>query len=300
MKRDLPDECFEEWQRAVAEELLFLRSCGKSCGSGESLFENVSPFGNSITLKQCSEHKCAMAVFPLDTSGSDAAEPGIAHIWVIKGVETFEILEDMDVMDEGNGVYVVASPENISGKSWQLAGRLAERALSDDTEKYMRESARQWIITGRVKKGDRVAKVHLGNKLELNRKGSSILIPRDNRGDITAEHERNFTIRTAPDLDTAWNHISGVGIKKMGEQPWPPDVKELHILVGKIIKTAIASILLVPEAEKIVLWHSDNEDNSSKPAGYIEEVCKLLDIDVVTEKLCLSSSLMADAEAELR
>ena len=296
---DLADESPElhaEWRRCVAEELLLLHACGREVPPAwHTAFAAVSPFAAQVPLNQCLERRAACAVFPL--AGEDS--PGVGHVWVMEGVDHRDERNGTEVISSRFGVCFVTTHQSWHGRSWQLAGVLAQRCLEVQAKPTIRgELARLWIITGRVQDEHTVA-VNLGNKLEL-RTPRQWLLPLDNLGNVPSNACR-LHIRSAIDVDGAWSHISGEGIRGDGEQAWPARVDELHILIGGSIKAAVASALFCPPGTRIQLWHSGNRDSSEIPAQatrlILSRVCPQ---HVVLEPQLLSSANLAQAEATLR
>ena len=178
---------------------------------------------------------------------------------------------DKSVINGNHLVYILKNfvpiTQTIEGNSWQLACRMAEKALlfnpwSDDRSKKniskimgYRSRLLNWLITGGVREEETVA-VEIGSKpllLKKYPKAIKLLIPKKNESffdgsDVKAQ------IRSADDVKHAWRIITETGFE-LGKIPLPDHIEELHLLVGESIQhLLLVAFLLYPET--IVLWHS--------------------------------------------
>ncbi len=297
-----PEPLRPEWRRGIAEELLLARSCGRQPPEAwRAAFADVSPFGNAVKLSDCWDLASACAVFPL----AGQPGPGVGHVWVIAGLRHRDRIAGVEVLPGEFGVCCVVTESVWQGRSWQLAGRLAARCLSESLPARadpVRALACRWIITGRVE-GDRTVAVTLGNKLELPTR-RDWLMPLENMGQasgLVPEGMRPPRIRSAVDENCAWGHITGQGLQNAGELPWPASVQALHILIGGNIKAAVVSGLFCGPGTEVQLWHSAHEENSRRPAEAALIVLKTLRPDLVLQPLReLSSTCLVEAERTLR
>ncbi|NCD33286.1 MAG: hypothetical protein EOL87_07690 [Spartobacteria bacterium] len=79
-----PDETSEDWQWAVATELLLHQACGGAVSSQTywPSWRTVRPFGEAApTLEQLAVGPCAVALFPMATSPD--YPPEIAQLWLV-------------------------------------------------------------------------------------------------------------------------------------------------------------------------------------------------------------------------
>ncbi len=278
----VPEEKRSFWRRWVAEEILFAVITGHSVPQDvRDYFSEICPFNErKETLGELWGRPAAMAVVPL-ASTEKGGRPSVAHVWHVSGI----------------GEAVAVSAEPFQGRSMELATRLAKEAVEQNDSAVILRLATQWIITGRINE-DRVASIELGDKLALEMKKRFWLIPRDNLKQVSPEMEAKRSIRSADSISTAWNQISGDGTTESGEEAWPTDTDELHLLIGGNIKAQMASILLTNTDAKIVLWHSSNEMFSKQPAKQIQELLK--NERTCVERKELSDQKISDAEKTLR
>ena len=144
--------------------------------------------------------------------------------------------------------------ENQDGDSWQLAYRMAWRAL-DSSPEVRERLATKYLLTGAVVSGGTLEKVKIEGKTSLLKKYENItfLVPEKNRSDLNGLSKNRY--HTVADTDQAWRFISGSGFEK-NEILLPDPVKELHILVGGSLQPVLVVILLL-NPEKVFLWRSD-------------------------------------------
>lgn len=299
-KEGINNSLFEEWRRCIAEELLLRNACGLPVPNDwYELFKQISPFGSEILLGDCINKEAACAVFPLRTQG----KPGIGHVWVIIGLRYQEEKPGFEELsDDRHGLcFTTTESEWKYGRSWLLAGYLARYACEENKQNNIIKSlAIQWMITGDVQ-DDKVVRVELGNKLQRPAGSTRTwLIPRDNAREVGPAMEEKLIIRSAPNVETAWNHVSGQGTKEGEEQRWPEDIDELHILTGGNIKAAIASVLLTTGLNKVVIWQSENEEASRKPARALQRIVKQYRPEMQCVLENLTSAHLAEAERTLR
>ncbi len=282
------------WFQCVAEELLLCKACGndvphdwyEACG-------DISPFDNSIRLRDVWDQPAACAVFPL-ANHNDNGKPGVGHIWIFGGLEHRDKIDGTEVIPSEYGICTVAT-DKWTGTSWQLAGMMALRALQENNPDLKKKLAADWIITGQV--DDKLVKrVELGNKLELalqcNRRW---LLPGETRDDLPLKFPGSSGFRLAHHLDTAWNHITGQGIITQEGGGWPK-VAAFHSFASGAREPVIASALLT-QAEKCQLWHTDAEF-SKTAADDIANICCELGVTFQKPKTICSSN-MAEAEKQL-
>ena len=281
LEKNLSDPKLRQWQRAVAEEILFSTLLDHTvpeailCHFSETLL-STSP---KIHLKDCLGKRAAMAVFPL---ASEDGKPSVAHAWWVEEVEAFFI-----------------SATSWHGHSSGLASELAKKVAKAEGTSIINVLATQWIITGKVEK-NQILSIVLENKLELRLQNRKWLIPRENLKNITLDQRNRLIIRTADSTVTAWNHITGKGSKQGKTRPWPEELAELHVLVGGNIKAQLASIFLTPKLKKVVLWHSEDKKHSEEPARQIREVCAKYRPELKIELNEIPAGDLIQAEEKLR
>lgn len=272
------EKIYKTWKQFGAEALLIRKECGYEVDDEiYDFFKEISPFDNHIKLKDCWGKQSAMAHFPLNNLTGKAE---LGHIWAIEGIDSQTVMMSNKTWD---------------GDSYKLAEALAKKALKENAG-IKKRLASNWIITGNIDDSGRVKKVELGNKLSISTK-RKWLVPTDSMNQISPEIALNKTIRSADEITTAWNHITGKGTKTTGENDWPTQIEELHILVGGNIKAQVASILLT-KPDKIVLWHSESDKFSKIPAEQIKKVVADISLDI--ESKFLSSKKMSEAEKTLQ
>lgn len=262
------------------------------------LFKDVIPF--SAENLSCNDffaaENASFAIFPLDSSANNKRPP-FAHLWLFEGLDEAlpdhrSLLDGNDILNKGTKIFISRSDklsEKIAGRSWQLAAKMAERALKESDN---RKKLPEWMISG-VCSEDAIKRVHLGNKLDIALQ-KKWLMPLENKPDIGQKYQHQV-IRFADDIESAWSHISRQSHKSGENLDWEEqDYRELHLLVGGIIKANISSAILA-SVSKIVLWGSDNDELSQTPARHISEVIKTVKpgIDVCTMPALPSVDLCA-------
>ena len=271
------------WKDMAALSLLFIKD--ESLKNTKELFTNYFPFSNiSGTFSELDKENLSLAFFPINTGSSGQGSWALLALFEHSGKLFFDLKECLWKKEWSNG------------NSWKLAYNLAQKALHEPD--FKDSLAKEWIITGDVDELGKVKRVELGNKLMLPTK-RNWLVPLENINQISPETAARKVIRSADMLETAWNHITGKGVKATGEQDWPEEVDELHVLVGGNIKAQVGSILLT-KCKKVVLWHSESNDFSKIPAKQIEEVVNVIYRgSLFIEAKYLSSKDMAEAEKTL-
>ena len=304
----------EHWSEAqkliIAEEILRLNFIENINLDIPDEFKQYLFFKN-IPLTKLLKAECAsVSLFPLNNKMNNHL-PVLAHLWLFKGLNI--TIEDDLLHLEGNqiintrfNIFITTSINNsikdINGTSWQLAYKLAEKAITASSSKIKKRLSNEWIATGTIaNETDTVLPINLGNKLSLPlKKHIKWLIPFENMKDITQEQQQNIKIRAVDSLNSALNHISGEGTRNINKSRLPNSIDELHILVGGNIKAQIASIILT-QPSKIILWHSDNYNYSILPSNNIIDILKILlpEFNNISMKL-LSNENIQKAENALR
>jgi hypothetical protein len=246
----------------------------------------------------------AVSMFPLASDESSEA----AHLWLFldeEGVLTDG--DDRNLFTEGNseitnhsGVKTYVSTtestrsKGISGRSWQLAFHVTLMAMKEHDAIVRDNLARKWMITGRVS-NTQVERVDIGAKTHL---GTSRmwLVPNDNSQDLIKHR-----CRPVPSIEAAWSQILGYGVKEIGRSPWPDDPVVLHTFISAALGPVVASVLL-SRVKKVVIWHTDNESISRKPAEAVRNILlKNIKPEVEVQPLReISSRSLKEAEQQLR
>jgi hypothetical protein len=285
----------------VAEEVLLRKVCQEPIPDAVLYYlKDIRPFGSDFpSLDKLIQSNASVAVFPLlDTNGG---KPGVAHIWLFEAdllsgcPDHSDYLQGINVSNSAEDLKVFVSSSNtkstICGESWQLAFAMARKGLYDlDLRKKI---AQNWIFTGKVR-GDHISEIEIGNKMDLHTE-RTWLIPRENSDGAPFGKK----IRTAGNIDEAYAWVTGQGIHRSGIVEWPKAVFELHSFVSRGVRPVIAAAVL-SQAERIVLWHSDNEDESLEPAWCTYKMLKeLLPEKEVLEPKLISSKDLYEAEKTL-
>lgn len=295
---DFPDFYQAEWRRAAAETLLLRHSAGVPVPADWAAeLEQVSPFGDHRRLADCLQAPCACGIFPLATD----TEPGLGHVWIFEGRDTGMSARDSSINGqeaippEYGMAFVNASDGEWRGRSWQLAGRMAQRCIETRRRDVAHMLASGWIVSGRVEQGRTVA-VQLGNKLAVPRMGRWLL-PLDNFADLPPRSS-GLSIQSAVDEDSAWSHVSGEGLCRGTESPWPDDIRQLDILIGANIKAAVVSALFMPKKADVTLWTSTAFLPTAR--AFMLVTGKLRPDLNIGEAGVISSDSIADAEKPIR
>lgn len=294
------------WLDSLAEEYLLASAVGRVKQNDiwprlldRKVFESCPLFLSRIIGSQI-----AISLFP--RSSDDSAE--LNHLWLIRcdqgsyGDDHRQILENgPEVIREDVRVYVRASCQGalkiIEGSSWQLSYHLALRALDQEDATARDRLATKWMATGRVESGE-VRRVGMMKKASLT--GSRrLLFPSENNSDPAMPSGPWFI--AIPDVNAAWCHILGSGVRNMGNSPWPESPIVLHTFSSSAVGPVIASVLL-SRVERVVIWHTDNEDFSKKPADALRDILlKRIAPRVEVEPLrTISSKDLQQAESQLR
>jgi len=261
----------------------------------KSRFQDLIPFKecNEATFAELDKYDFSTMFFPIET-GADP-EWGICVRSSNGGTFFFDSIGCVWKCEwSGTG----------DDDSYQLAKSLAGRLLDSEKREHLYEAAKNWIVTGKVDKKEKVGKVGLENKLQLPTKRKFIL-PEANHDELPEADRIGKAIKFADTVEAAWNHITNQGTKNIPEASFPPETDELHVLVGGNIKAQVASIIF-SNPKKVFLWYSESVKDSQKPAEYIEYAVKRYmkefnkPVIEKIEKNLLSSKSMAEAEKTLK
>ncbi|HMO50099.1 MAG TPA: hypothetical protein PKE26_05200 [Kiritimatiellia bacterium] len=314
-RQELPTSHREEYERHLAREWLLARQIGVSAMANKTqMLAGVRPFGHGPSFAELNGLPLAAVVVPLRT---DHGGPGTAQIWVVHDPEdrlsayvTSELTEMNAVLADAPGyrVFTVSydTPnKGFVGRSWQLGGRLALRALREDSEHTtVLDLASRWIISGCVGSNGHAVGVVLGNKLRLST-DRDWLLPSENRGDIPDNWNPPGARRLASTEDAAWSLVSGKGTREEEPAEWPQKVYVLHSLVSGAWKPIVAAALL-SGTKRMTLWHTNNEELSRSRAFALKEkvfpalAAAGIRIPEIGEPLLISSTNLAEAERNLR
>ena len=294
----------EIFRRAYAEALVWNNLFGKNIA--EALPEEIvsfCPFGsNTPELKNLLQWRGAVALFPICSENSS----GYCHLYLFDSpggrcwADHRNILANSILISQKLLVYVTRDfsrvEEMIDGSSWQLACRMAQRALITNQPGNQKKLV-QYLITGEVLGDGKILPVKIEKKTELLDKYPelTLLAPEANLNDLTKIDP--CRCKTAADTDQAWRLISGSGFEK--KTIFLPDpIEELHILAGGTIQPLLTVILLL-NPKKVCIWSSDS-DLSRKPA---EEIRNLLamrtDLKILSDLRQMDSHDLQQAYSDL-
>jgi hypothetical protein len=244
------------------------------------------PFGDSgPALGELWDLPAAVAVIPLDSPTSRAAE--VLQMWCVADLgqrlatdhrNALPALPERLSTEPDVRCFVVRSDtgmasRNVVGTSWMLGFELALRVLREGNPKVLRALAAEWIVTGDVRTG-LVRRVGLGQKLDLVT-SRNWLLPADNWNEVPQGYRPRGRVGFAASLEAAWNVILGAGTQDAGSRPWPDKVAALHTFVSRAWGPVVGAALL-SRAQRVVLWHTDNEEESAGPArGIGKLLCEL-------------------------
>lgn len=255
----------------------------------KSRFQDVIPFKdcNEAAFAELGRYDFAAMFFPIET--------GAKPEW------------GLCVRSSNGGTFFFDSKDCLWKRGWsgtddsyRLAEILAGKLVKEGTPKQICEAAKNWIVTGEVKEKEKVVSVGLCNKLTLTTKRKFIL-PEANHDGLPEADRIGKTIKFADSVNAAWNHITEAGTKSVPDVEFPPDIDELHVLVGGNITAQVASIIF-SHPKKVFLWHSKDSQDSAEDIKYVVErymkEFKLPAIEIETK--LLSSKSMAEAEKTLK
>lgn len=251
-------------------------------------FKDQIPFCKCSSKPFCEmdKEKFAALFFPLRTYGKNAI-PSWGLAVKSSGGKSF-------FFNAYTGDWSCRWDYSSNGPSCRLAEHLAERLLANGSEEHIAAAAKEWIVTGDVDENGNVRDVGLGNKLRLTT-DRKFIVPLENIREISAADAENKIIKSADNITSAWNLVTGAGAKPLEESDYPEDIDELHVLVGGNIKAQVASIIL-SHPKKVVLWHS--EKSKSQADDIIDVVGKYN--GTKADKNVLSSKDFVEAEDTLK
>lgn len=187
------------------------------------------------------------------------------------------------------------NPESITGTSWQLGAALALHALQENDPAATRKLYEAWLVTGEVD-GQQIRSVDLGNKSSLHT-ARTWLLPCGNQPLAASPQQgRHPRSKYAPNLATAWNHITGLWSREGGRVEWAERAGILHLMAGKSI-TPMVSTALSLRPERACFWHSEL---SRRHAHTAAQVIQHFLPDLETSFCLMPSASLAEAERALR
>lgn len=310
------DDARLEWNRCIAAELLLARAIPNTeVRSYPDEFAEVRPFGEEgPTLAELWDRSVAACLIPIKAERG----PALAQLWLVADPDGKmgddhrhrwkTASEWLTKHAPGCKLFAVGTQEfdlSIEGPSWQLGAALACRGLEERRPKMIVELAAEWIVTGRVQARS-VEEVAIGNKtdLRLNRRW---MLPEGNWPHLTPEfratHERRIAL--VPNLDSAWNHVTGAGtLEETARTDWPlgERVEAFHCLVSQAIRPMIASILCT-QPRLVYLWVSKQfAGNGTIVKEVLEKLSKKGRLPEALKVFPepISSASMPDAEQALK
>lgn len=273
-KSALSEELLKEWRRCVAEELLLRHSCGLRIPEPwAKTFAADSPFGTGIRLADCLQDQLACAVFPL-AGGESAPEPGIGHVWVLKGIDHRELCEGIDSLPSDLGVCFVTDCQSWGDRSWQLAARMAQVVTCGTPGAPTQQDLLDWVFSGAVDEQDHLVRVDgILSKSTFPLPGKQWLLPRENLVDpeFKAIRQRLRMVYTEASLSSSMALVSGHGTRTRDMDETQIVCDEMHALVGGAPEPIIAGFLLAI-TDRLTLWQT--EEKTSRKAG--TTVCEVL------------------------
>jgi hypothetical protein len=244
------------------------------------------PFGDpGPALRDLWDMPAAVAVIPLDSPADMVAET--LQVWCVADPKQRLATDQRDALpalserlwaEPDLRCFVVRSDAakarpDVIGISWMLGFELALCALREADPKALRALASEWIVTGDVRAG-LVRRVGLGSKLDLPT-SRNWLLPADNWDEVPQGYRPRGKVRFAASVEAAWNVILGAGTQDAGGRPWPEKVAALYTFVSRAWGPVVGAALL-SRSQRIVLWHTDNEEESAGPArGIAKLLCEL-------------------------
>ncbi len=282
---DLP----ADWRSAVAREILLAQSWGLNVPESIwTAFDGSHPFEGGPRLGAFRGKRVATSAFPTDDSvGLPGSAPPWCLLWLTDRLDVgidhsarIQEWTDAGIPFEQYSVFLITYPaaangRPISQRSWTLAAHLAHRALSDADGCGIRRSlARDWIVTGDVRRDLSIEPVAIGNKCHI-RCDRRWMFPPDNRPAVNRRVSLGYgnrlrTTRFPATVEAAWALLTNRGVVEGGTADWPQDLGVLHSFTSGAWQPVLASLLLAAP-RRLVLWHS-REDVSAKPAEFIERL----------------------------
>lgn len=318
---DRAEEAFDFawWHSTVAREVLLALTVHDRAGPPNSpalpeSIRNARPFPTSDHRMEEfleADVQTAACLFPLAESSDDVGRHPLAQVWLVEGgpeetreMEGFERAANETLEGDGHGTlhaYFVSChrAEDCRGSSWSLDLALCKMALQEDGCPHVGTLASDWLATGTVQ-NDRIRQVE-GMPAKLQTKRNELphrkfLVPAANYASWPGNTENCFF---AEFLETAWNWVTGRGTKDGEPVTWPTEgVTVLHQLVGGAPGVNMATPLLF-HTKGVVLWVSDDEAQSKKPARIIDEVLSET-VKIPVEEKDIHSASMVLAEQQLR
>ena len=246
-------------KNAYGEALLFSKLLLSRTEPLSKEWQSFTPFGpGTPPLELLTECDGSVVRFP--TFSSEKVK--VWRLYLIRKNDAFSqytdhrrFLADNIIADRDSWIFISSDftppADNIDGTSWQLAYKLAQRALEHFP--VSNGSLYSKLVTGSVENG-LVANVSIERKIELfqNFAGLSI-IPDSNISDIPEDlRSKIIGVKT---VEQAWHYITGTGVERTSVI-LPEKIECLDILVGKAWKPVFSVILLLNPAY-VRLWCSD-------------------------------------------
>jgi hypothetical protein len=308
-RKVLSAESVPAWEKLMALEWLVAVIAGE-----KTIAHILDPFADrplsdseaiGLTARQLAETGAAVAVIPLASQNGDAAglaaliispgRPGLpsdqkSH-W--EGADEFEPLHNLRL--DALTAIPAGSLKRIEGTSWQLGAALAAHALKRSPRARLALAA-DWLPTGKVAPDGSLKRVLEGNKPSLQIPNRRWLIPSEMP---IPDALRRSGFAQASTLDNAWNIITHQGtVEEKAILEWPTDLETLHSFVSGAREPVIAAALL-SNCNRLVLWCTDNEDLSRKPADDIQRILGRLRPDLKVDVQAIESDSMHRIEQTL-
>lgn len=296
-----PTELRETWNNCIAAEILLAVRSGSAWHI--KLSPGSRPCGmDSPRLRDLQGIPFGVALFPI---ASNTGNPELGRVWCFSLADTRKRLAQPIIRLDGWTPFLNSfdQPERlrfyfdlpqaapITGRSWQLAAHLAAIFSAPERGAQARELAANWIVTGAVYAGRAVLPVDCGNKCRLESGDRRWLYPAKSVGfEGVAGHAVTRLTETRA-------HILNTPIP-LPEETWPARIRVLHMLAGGRTEAQEAAGLIPDKVDRIVLWHSTNQEMSVVPAGKLAAAFDALRPRPKVERNLLSANdLVAMQEA---
>lgn len=285
------------WRRLMALEWLLAESVnakdvatGLSSFAGETLA--LDQDATEPTAHQLADSDATIALAPLASQGG--TQPGVAALIVSRakvssvpvGDPVWETLQTFRYL-QGCRLDTLKTPHPVSridGVSWQLSAALADRALRAGDAQTRLALACDWLPTGSIRDDGSIEVIEFGNKGDL-----SVFMNTGSKRHWLAPTQAQLpgsikqAIFQAQTLDIAWNHIARQGtVEEHTRRDWPAGIEAMHSFVSSAREPVIAAAILA-HPQKLVLWRTDNEIVSWKPAEDIRYILRAVrpEIEVI-------------------
>jgi hypothetical protein len=289
-----------QWERLLAMEWLVANpSESGTPGILDSFADRCLSDSAELSARALQGNGAVVALIPLAGCGENAPEVAAMILSRATG-DLPDNRRDWEGSEEfltGHGLRLdtVRAPRptsRVTGRSWQLGAHLAWYCIKTGDDRARQDLAGKWLTTGAVEKDDQLTVVEWGNKIDIPHSNRRWLVP-----DGMESAPERLQVTSCRSLDRAWKLISGQGTVERRKRAWPK-AQIFHSFTSGAREPVIAAVLLA-RPRRVVLWQTDNEETSRKPASDIQCILRELKPELSIELKDISSTSMEAVEKAL-